>query len=210
MVGRTGAGKTSFLKLFWRGLDTCGGFIKIDGLDINKLDLKELRTEMDVISQESALFAGSLRENLDPGSDGSNDEILEKVLMELGFTFDAKRLDEEVDADGANYSVGIRQLICFARVLVSKRKLVILDEATANVDLTTEGNVQEMVKSGFPGSTMFIIAHRLQTVRHTDRILTLKNGRMEEFDTPDNLLKNPDGYFRKLWDVMEKSKEKVD
>jgi len=90
---------------------------------------------------------------------------------------------------------------------------VILDEATANVDLTTEGNVQEMVKSGFPGSTMFIIAHRLQTVRHTDRIMALKNGHLEEFDTPDRLLNAPeykDGYFRRMWSVMENQKEKVE
>ena len=119
-------------------------------------------------------------------------------------------MDEEVEADGANYSVGIRQLLCFARVLVSKRKLVILDEATANVDLTTEGNVQELVKSGFGDSTMFIIAHRLQTVRETDRILVLKNGKMEEFDSPDVLLKKKTGYFRRMWDLMESQKEKED
>lgn len=127
-------------------------------------------------------------------------------MTKLDFKFDENGLDMDIESDGSNLSVGQRQLVCFARILVKKRKLVILDEATANVDLTTEGNVQEMLLQGFKESTMFIIAHRLQTVMHCDRIMVLKFGRIIEFDSPRNLLKTEGGYFRELWERMNQNK----
>lgn len=176
VVGRTGAGKTSFLKLFWRGLETCEGTIKIDNKDITQCDLKVLRSEMDVISQETALFAGTLRENLDPSAepDIRKDNYLREILDKLEYPWEdpeVKSLDENIDADGVNKSIGIRQIICFARILVNPRNLVILDEATANVDMTTEGAVKGLLREGFPNSTMFIIAHRLESVQHCDFIM---------------------------------------
>lgn len=214
VVGRTGAGKTSLLKLFWRGLETCAGQIKIDDKDITKCDLKVLRSEMDVISQETALFAGTLRENLDPSSepDKKKDAHLKKILDQLEYPWespDAKSLDENIDADGSNKSIGIRQIICFARILVNPRKLVILDEATANVDMTTEGTVKQLLKEGFPNSTMFIIAHRLESVQHCDKIIVLKNGKIAEKGTHNELLAINGGIYSGLWAKMQANLEEL-
>lgn len=187
VVGRTGAGKTSLIKLFWRCLLPYEGTIKIDGKDISKCDIKTLRTEMDVVSQEASLFEGTLRENLDPQSTGESDSYLVEILNELKFkSGQPVNLEMQIDSDGSNLSIGEKQIICFARILLSRRKLVILDEATANIDLQTEGYIQNFLISGFSDSTMFIIAHRVQTVLHCDKILVLRFGEIIEFDTPEN------------------------
>lgn len=144
VVGRTGAGKTSLIKLFWRCLDACEGEILIDSKNIMECDLKQLRSEMDVVSQETSLFEGTLRENLDPNSNGQNDSTLLEILSELKFKSGQEyNLDMQIDSEGSNLSVGEKQMICFARILLSRRRLVILDEATANIDLQTEGYVQK-------------------------------------------------------------------
>ena len=201
IVGRTGAGKTSFIKLFWKCLDAQEGQLLIDGKDIENLDLKKMRREIMVISQETALFAGTLRENIEPTLEymfgekeitGKNKKkkktkkkkkkkvnpkilALEKkvaekekwildVLKELGFGMDKiakKGLDFEIDVGGDNLSQGEKQIVCFVRALAEKKKVIILDEATAAIDLKTEQAIQRRIESDFKDSTMFIIAHRI-------------------------------------------------
>jgi ATP-binding cassette subfamily C (CFTR/MRP) protein 1 len=203
VVGRTGAGKTSLIRLFWRCLDPCQGEIIIDGKNIKDCNLKDLRNEMDVVSQETSLFEGNLRENLDPQSSGANDDELLSILDRLQFKNGVEiNLGMQIESDGQNLSVGERQIICFARILLSRRKLVILDEATANIDLQTEGCVQDFLLSAFEESTMFIIAHRVQTVMHCDKIMALRFGEIIEFDSPQNLLAKENGYFRDIYDRM--------
>ena len=243
IVGRTGAGKTSFIKLFWKCLDSQEGQLLIDGKDIETLDLKSMRREIMVISQETALFAGTLRENieptleymfgekdikkskkkrratkkkLDPFEEEMKEKVAEKekwiveVLGELGFGMDKiekQGLDFEIDAGGDNLSQGEKQIVCFVRALAEKKKVIILDEATAAIDLKTEQAIQKRIESDFKDSTMFIIAHRIQTVLSCDKILVLDDGYMKEFDTPQNLLKNPDSDFSQIYQKLQDMKQ---
>lgn len=207
VVGKTAAGKTSLIKLFWRCLEVYKGQILIDNKDISKCDLKVLRSEMDIVSQNVAIFAGTLRENLNPGdaNDKKDDEKLINILRTLEFNNGTDiNLDMVLDSSGSNLSTGEAQIISFARILLTKRKLVILDEATANIDLRTENVVQTFLNKGFETSTMFIIAHRLQTVMHCDRIMVLEYGRVIQFDTPQNLIDEKNGYFREMFKRMIK------
>ena len=205
IVGRTGAGKSSLIKLFWLSLRPSSGRILIDGTDIECVDLKKFRNEVMVVSQDAALFQGNLRENIDPTVGKDKDPELRSALEKLGFkhkSLERQGLDAQVDANGDNFSQGEKQVICFSRTLVNKRKLIILDEATANIDLKTEQNIQEVQNKEFADSTMFIIAHRINTVLKCDRIMVLKFGEIIEFDSPQNLLKNENSYFKDIHDKM--------
>lgn len=206
IVGRTGAGKSTVTKLFWRCLDYYQGSIKIDGKDIKHCDLKKLRSEMDILTQESPLFNGTLRENLNLRAvKDESDYIMVEILNELGFkSFLEIDLDMKIEANGANLSIGERQIICFCRVLLSKRKLVIMDESTASIDLKSEERIQRTLINSFNDCTMIIIAHRLQTIMHCDRIMVLKNGKIIEFDSPKKLLAKPNGYFKKMYNKNQK------
>lgn len=210
IVGRTGAGKSSLIKMFWMSLKPCNGRIIVDGTDIAKVDLKKLRNEVMIVSQESALFLGSLRENIDPTVGKDQDEMLQSALNKLEFknqNVANKGLDYRVDAGGANFSQGERQVVCFSRTLINKRKLIVLDEATANIDVKTEMAIQRAQNSEFKESTMFIIAHRINTVLECDKIMVLKFGELMEFDSPQNLLQNEDSYFKKIYDKMVEQNE---
>ena len=121
--------------------------------------------------------------------------IKNKNIMEKGMACN-------VDADGANFSQGEKQIICFARTMINKKKIIILDEATANIDVKTEQTLKKMQDSQFAESTMFIIAHRLKTVMHCDRIMVLKFGKIVEFDSPNNLLAKENGLFKEMYNKM--------
>ena len=216
IVGRTGAGKTSLIKLFWQCLEPCSGKVYFDGTDIMTADLKTLRSNMDIISQETAIFEGTLRENLDPkleflfSRDSSEFKAQEKMLLEklysIGFTeasLDFKGLDFPVSAGGGNLSLGQRQLLSFMRILISPKKLMILDEATANIDLKTEKLMQDAVKTEFKDSTMFIIAHRLQTVLDCDQIILMDKGQIVEYGPPRELISKPNGKFKEMVDKLQ-------
>lgn len=205
IVGRTGAGKSSLIKLFWLSLFPSEGQVTVDGVDITQTDLKTLRNEVMVVSQETALFQGNLAENIDPNMTEADYPKAIEILNELGIknkNIQEKGLEAKVDADGANFSQGEKQIICFARTMVNKKKLIILDEATANIDVRTEQAIKKMQETKFSDSTMFIIAHRLKTVMHCDRIMVLKFGQIVEFDSPANLLAMPDGLFKDMYDKM--------
>lgn len=216
IVGRTGAGKTSLIKLFWMCLEPSEGTVFVDGKDVRKIDLKVLRSNLDIISQETAIFEGTLRENLDPKLEylydknseefKSRDRALLKKLYEIGFTeehLDGKGLDFMISAGGDNLSLGQKQLLCFMRVLINPRKLMILDEATANIDLKTEKLMQDAVSHEFKDSTMFIIAHRIQTVLDCDKICIMEYGKIVEFGTPKELIRRPGSKFGEIYQKLK-------
>jgi ATP-binding cassette subfamily C (CFTR/MRP) protein 1 len=205
IVGRTGAGKSSLIKLFWLSLFPSEGHVTVDGTDITEVDLKTLRNEVMVVSQETALFQGSLAENIDPNMTEEDYPKAMEILNELGIknkNILEKGMESKVDADGANFSQGEKQIICFARTLINQKKLIILDEATANIDIRTEQAIKKIQETKFADSTMFIIAHRLKTVMHCDRIMVLRFGQIVEFDSPANLLAMPNGLFRDMYEKM--------
>lgn len=218
IVGRTGAGKTSLIKLFWMCLEPSEGRILFDGKDVSKIDLKVLRSNLDIISQETAIFEGSLRENLDPKLEylmdknseafKKRDRELLKKLYDIGFKeehLDGKGLDFQITANGDNLSLGQKQLLCFMRVLIDPKKLMILDEATANIDLKTERLMQLAVKQEFKESTMFIIAHRIQTVLDCDKICLLEYGKIAEFGTPKELIRRPGSKFGEIYKKLKEN-----
>lgn len=198
IVGRTGAGKSSLTVALFRLVEPAVGSITIDGKDIAKMGLHDLRTKLTIIPQDPVLFSGSLRMNLDPFSVAS-DEAVWKAL-ELAHLKDyasslESGLAHEVAEGGENLSVGQRQLVCLARALLRKTKVLILDEATAAVDLETDELIQSTIRSEFKGCTVLTIAHRLNTVMDYDRILVLDKGNIVEFDSPASLLKNENSVF---------------
>jgi len=210
IVGRTGAGKSSLIKLFWLSLRPSSGRILVDGTDLANVDIKDFRSEVMVVSQESAMFQGNLRDNIDPTTTSADDPSILSTLERLRFKskhIAAKGLDAKVEANGDNFSQGEKQVICFSRTLVNKRKLIILDEATASIDLQTERAIQEVQEKEFPDSTMFIIAHRINTVLKCDRIMVLKFGEIMEFDSPQKLLNTPGSYFKDIYDKMVEQNE---
>lgn len=190
VVGRTGAGKTSLISALFR-LGQLQGQIIIDGIDTSEIGLHDLRSKISIIPQEPVLFSGTMRKNLDP-FDEYEDAILWRALEDVHL----KQVVEETAAGllsptsegGSNFSVGQRQLVCLARAIVRKNKILILDEATANVDPTTDALIQTTIRKKFRECTVITIAHRLQTVMDSDKILVIDAGALVEFDEPHLLL----------------------
>lgn len=193
IIGRTGAGKSSILNAIFRLNEIDEGSITINGVDISKLTLHSLRTSISIIPQDAFLFAGTLRYNLDPFHEYTDYliwQVLEATyLKELVNGLDGKLL-ANVYEDGQNLSSGQRQLVCLARALLRKNKLVVIDEATANVDRETDALLQKAIRDHFSTCTVLTIAHRLETILDSNRILVVDEGRVVEFDTPSNLLSN--------------------
>lgn len=162
-----------------------------------------------IVTQETALIEGSLRENIDIRlEDKSRDAEIDKILFNLGFSnsnYLKSGLDMQIDADGSNLSAGEKQLISFARTLLDQKKIMILDEATANIDLKTEEKIQKCIDQDFKNTTMLIIAHRIQTIMNCDRILVLEKGRIAALDTPANLSAQSDSYFTNIINKMKES-----
>lgn len=212
IVGRTGSGKTTLIKLFWRAIELYEGELEIDGLNIHEIDLKTLRKEITIVSQEAALFSGSLRTNIDPGLEyvisketqefKDREEAILKHLVDLGFSstkLGKDGLDLNIVGNGENLSMGERQIIALTRALISKNKVILLDEATSSIDLETEEQMQKLIFDIFSDRTILIIAHRIQTVLKCDRILVLEQGEILEFDTVDNLLAKKHGAFKEIY-----------
>lgn len=203
IVGRTGAGKSSMTLALFRILEAAGGRIIIDGVNISTIGLSDLRKAISIIPQDPQLFEGSLRSNVDPTEQSSDAAIwtsLEQahlkdhVMRNMGGTLDA-----EVAEGGSNLSAGQRQLICFARALLRKTKILVLDEATSSVDMLTDSAVQTILRGAdFAGVTTLTIAHRINTIMDSDMVLVMDQGRVAEYDTPENLLQNPESIFATL------------
>ena len=190
VAGRTGAGKSSFVAALMRMPDV-EGEIAMDGIRIKEINIQEARRCISVLGQSPVLFSGSLRKNLDLWEQFQDVDLwraLEVVqLKELVESFEGQ-LDHELLEHGANVSEGERQLVCLARVLLQRTKIVILDEPTSNVDPETEKTIWNVVRDKLKDSTVITIAHRLNTIKDCDMILVLKNGQVGEFDSIDSLM----------------------
>uniref|UniRef100_A0A8C6VN87 MRP2 protein n=1 Tax=Naja naja TaxID=35670 RepID=A0A8C6VN87_NAJNA len=191
VVGRTGAGKSSLTNCLFRILEAAGGKILIDGLDIATLGLHDLREKLTIIPQDPILFSGNLRMNLDPFDQYSDEDIwhaLELAHLKSYVQALPEGLSSPMSEGGENLSVGQRQLVCLARALLRKSKILILDEATAAVDMETDHLIQETIRSEFANCTVITIAHRLHTIMDSHRVLVLQEGKIVEFDSPEELL----------------------
>ncbi|KAI5953752.1 hypothetical protein KGF57_003961 [Candida theae] len=234
ICGRTGAGKSSIMTALYRLSELDSGKIEIDGIDISKLGLKDLRSKLSIIPQDPVLFRGTIRSNLDPfnehdderlwdalrrtgliegsrleavkrqaKSKSSSNNMSEKSAEKSTTTPDSLalhkfHLDQTVEDDGSNFSLGERQLIAFARALVRDSKILILDEATSSVDYETDSKIQETIIREFKDCTILCIAHRLKTIINYDRILVLDKGEVREFDTPWNLFNSKGSIFKQM------------
>uniref|UniRef100_A0A8R1XNR3 ABC-type glutathione-S-conjugate transporter n=1 Tax=Onchocerca volvulus TaxID=6282 RepID=A0A8R1XNR3_ONCVO len=198
IVGRTGAGKSSLALALFRIIEPVNGTIRIDGIDISVIGLHDLRSNLTIIPQDPVIFSGTLRFNLDPFHTYSDREIwvaLELAHLKTFVSSLAKGLEYRICEGGEDISVGQRQLICLTRALLRKSKVLVLDEATAAVDLATDSLIQETIRREFHDSTVLTIAHRLNTIIDYDRIIVLENGSVREFDSPQNLLANHSSVF---------------
>uniref|UniRef100_A0A8C2UHN5 ATP binding cassette subfamily C member 3 n=1 Tax=Coturnix japonica TaxID=93934 RepID=A0A8C2UHN5_COTJA len=191
IVGRTGAGKSSMTLCLFRILEAAKGEIRIDGVRISEIGLHDLRSRLTIIPQDPVLFSGTLRMNLDPFNKYSDEEVwkaLELSHLKKFVSSQPSMLEFECSEGGENLSVGQRQLICLARALLRKTRILILDEATAAIDLETDDLIQMTIRTQFEDCTVLTIAHRLNTIMDYTRILVLDNGTIAEFDTPTNLI----------------------
>ncbi|KAJ2255882.1 Canalicular multispecific organic anion transporter 2 [Coemansia sp. RSA 455] len=236
IVGRTGAGKSSLTYALMRLVEADSGSITIDGIDISTIGLYDLRSRISIIPQDPSLFVGTIRDNLDPTRQYTDDEVWAAInacnIADLLDTPTGKYTEKPVTADdddddeskgrwvegtgldkwveycGSNFSVGQRQLVSLCRALLWRRKILVLDEATANVDSETDRIMQSVIRQEFKDYTVLTIAHRLNTIMDSDRILVMDKGKVAEFDTPANLLAR-DGHFSKLVESMNLSKKQA-
>jgi len=225
IVGRTGAGKSTLAISFFRFIEATGGRILIDGVDISKIGLKDLRGSLTIIPQDPVLFTGTIRSNLDPFNQSSDAAIWaalkrsslinEEDVRPVGL----ESLDAPVAENGSNFSQGQRQLLAMARALLRTSRLIIMDEATASVDFETDEKIQKTIREEFTQATLLCIAHRLRTVIDYDMVLVMDAGQVAEFDRPWQLLQRKDGIFRSmcersgdfknLWELARKKEEEV-
>ena len=204
-VGATGAGKTTILSLIVRNYEIQKGQILIDGRDISTIDIHSLRKGIGQMLQDVFLFSGTVRSNITLNDDSFTDEEINAACKYVNAdTFISSQehgLDEEVIERGENFSQGQRQLLSFSRTVLHKPQILILDEATANIDTETEVVIQQSLEKIRNIGTMLVVAHRLSTIQHADQIIVLQNGRIIERGTHQQLLKNK-GYYHKLYELQ--------
>ncbi|XP_067676618.1 multidrug resistance-associated protein 1-like isoform X2 [Haliotis asinina] len=201
IVGRTGAGKSSLTLSLFRLIEAAAGEIIIDGVSISSLGLHDLRGKLTILPQDPVIFTGSLRSNLDPFNEYSDAElwtVLDQAHLKQFIQTFPDTIYHECGEEGENFSVGQRQLVCLARTLLRNTKILVLDEATAAVDMETDDLIQQTIRTEFKDCTVMTIAHRLNTVMDYDRILVLEQGCIAEYDTPENLLQQPNSIFFKM------------
>ncbi|XP_065058100.1 ATP-binding cassette sub-family C member 5-like [Rhopilema esculentum] len=201
IAGRSGAGKSSIFVALLRLAEIDEGQLLIDDQDISEIGLTDLRSKLSIIPQDPVLFVGTLRYNLDPFGKRGDEELwlaLEKAHMKDTVANLPLKLETLVVENGENFSVGERQLLCMARALVRKSKVLLLDEATAAVDTHTDTNIQITIREAFKDCTVLTIAHRLNTIMECDRIMVVDSGQVAEFDTPSNLMSDESSKFSTL------------
>ena len=201
VCGRTGSGKSTICLCLFRILESYEGQIFIDNVDISTIGLDLLRSNITIIPQDPCLLEGTLKYNIDPFNKIEGEEIIQ-ILKNIGFDYtetDDKIMDKMIEPGGANLSVGQKQLVCIARALLRKSRIVVMDEATANIDMNTEQTIQKALKLVLENSTVITVAHRIKTIINYDKILVLDNGKVKEFDSPANLLKDENSLFHELY-----------
>ncbi|KAG0701726.1 Canalicular multispecific organic anion transporter 1 [Chionoecetes opilio] len=212
IVGRTGAGKSSLTMALFRIIEASGGRIDIDNTTIGSIGLHDLRSQISIIPQDAVLFSGTLRMNLDPLGDHCDDELwraLELAHLSAYIRKQVLGLQHPVDQGGSNFSAGQKQLLCLARALLRRSQVLVLDEATAAVDLQTDDLIQATIRTQFAECTVITIAHRLNTIMDSDRqvtrtgtttcrVMVLQAGRIIEFDAPAVLLQQPSSVFHSM------------
>ena len=200
LVGPTGAGKSTIVNLISRFYDVQGGTVKIDGHDVKKVSIESLRRQMGIMTQDNFLFSGTIRDNIRYGRlDATEEEIVaaaqavnaHEFIMKL-----EKGYDTELSERGGGLSVGQKQLLAFARTMVSDPKILILDEATSSIDTKTELLVQDGIEHLLAGRTSFVIAHRLSTIQKADRIFVVDDGRIIEEGNAAQLMARKGAYYQ--------------
>ncbi|KAJ9547840.1 hypothetical protein OSB04_020383 [Centaurea solstitialis] len=201
IVGRTGSGKSTLIQVLFRLIEPEGGRIIIDNIDISTIGLHDLRSRLSIIPQDPTLFEGTIRGNLDPLEEHSDQEVWEALdKSQLGDVVREKelKLNAPVLENGDNWSVGQRQLVSLGRALLKQARILVLDEATASVDSATDNLIQKIIRTEFKDCTVCTIAHRIPTVIDSDLVLVLSDGQVAEFDSPSRLLEDKFSMFYKL------------
>jgi ATP-binding cassette subfamily B multidrug efflux pump len=202
LVGPTGSGKTTIMNLLNRFYDVNGGSVTFDGIDIRELDLDLLRSQVGIVLQESVLFSGTIRENIAFGKpEATEAEVITAAkqanIHEFVMTLE-KGYDTEITEENNLFSTGQKQLMSIARTILTNPELLILDEATSNVDTVTEAKIQRAMDEAIKGRTSFVIAHRLKTILNADRIVVLKDGEVIEEGNHHQLVA-ADGFYAELY-----------
>lgn len=209
VVGRTGSGKSSLLLSLLRLVEPAfpdksskyKAPIEIDGVDVLRIGLRELRSRLGIIPQNPVLFSGTIRSNIDPFDQYTDAEIwsgLKKCGMQEAVEEMPDQLDAPVAEYGENLSAGMRQMLVLGRALLRQCRVLLLDEATSNVDLETDQAIQRTLREAFPGCTVLTIAHRVNTIMDSDKILVLRDGLVDEFAPPAELLANENSSFAEI------------
>ncbi|TYG47316.1 hypothetical protein ES288_D11G328400v1 [Gossypium darwinii] len=201
IVGRTGSGKSTLIQTLFRIVEPAAGQIIIDGVNISSIGLHDLRSRLGIIPPEPTMFEGTIRSNLDPLEEYTDEQIweaLDKCRLGDEVRNKAGRLNSLVSENGENWSMGQRQLVCLGRVLLKKSKILVLDEATASVDTATDNLIQMTLREHFSDCTVMTIAHRITSVLDSDMVLLLSHGVIEEYDSPSSLLENKSSSFAQL------------
>ncbi|CAJ2659692.1 unnamed protein product [Trifolium pratense] len=201
IVGRTGSGKSTLVQTLFRLIEPVAGQILIDNINISLIGIHDLRSRLSIIPQDPTMFQGTVRSNLDPLEEYTDEQIWEALDMcQLGDEVRKKegKLDSTVTENGENWSMGQRQLVCLGRVLLKKSKILVLDEATASVDTATDNIIQQTVNQHFTDCTVITIAHRITSILDSDMVLFLSEGLIEEYDSPKKLLKDKSSSLAQL------------
>uniref|UniRef100_A0A7S3KSB4 Uncharacterized protein n=2 Tax=Euplotes crassus TaxID=5936 RepID=A0A7S3KSB4_EUPCR len=201
IVGRTGAGKSTLCLALCRIIEALRGSIEIDGVDISKVGLADLRDRITIIPQEPVLFKNTLKFNLDPENKCSDKEIKDMLRRaNLGdlLTRDGKGVNFKITEKGENLSAGEKALICICRAALRKNKVILMDEATANIDVNTEETIQKLINQEFKDSTVITVAHRLNTIMKSDKIAVMSFGEVAEFGSPEKLLEDKKSHFTEM------------
>ena len=200
IVGRTGSGKSTLCLCLFRILEATSGQILIDDIDISLIGLSLLRSIITVIPQDPTLIEGSLRENLDPAEKFDDESMIECLKsIEMDYILKDNGLNFMIKENGDNLSAGERQLICMARAMIRKSKIIIMDEATSSIDYNTEQLIQKAILTTLKDSTVITIAHRIKTILEYDRILVFEQGRLIEQGSPKELIEKKEGHFYGLY-----------
>ncbi|KAM4087722.1 hypothetical protein ACB094_07G016900 [Castanea mollissima] len=201
IVGRTGSGKTTLISALFRLVEPTEGMIIIDGIDISTIGLHDLRSRLGIIPQDPTLFSGSVRYNLDPLSNHTDQEIWEvlgKCKLREAICGNEEGLDSLVMEDGSNWSLGQRQLFCLGRALLKRSQILVLDEATASIDNATDSLIQKTIRTEFTNCTVITVAHRIPTVMDCTKVLAISDGNVAEYDEPLKLMNKEGSLFGQL------------